>query len=102
MNSHDKDFPPFFNQILDTASEMVFRFETKYMGTSKRLISEAIVQQKKMEYDDLMETFLDEIFGSDSMVTKKEWIDLVVKKQKWLFSGTTIREKLGYEIVAEE
>jgi hypothetical protein len=76
---------------MDIATEMTFRYETKYMGTSKRLISEAIVQQKKITYDDLIDEFLDEIFGSDSMVTKKEWIDLVVKKQKWILNSTLIR-----------
>ena len=43
MNSHDKDFSPFFKQLMDIATEMTFRYETKYMGTSKRIISEAIV-----------------------------------------------------------
>ena len=79
---------------MDLATEMVFRFETKYMGTSKRLISEAIVQQKKIQYEDLQEEFLDIIFGSDSMVTKKEWIDLVCKHQKWILNPSAIRNKL--------
>lgn len=64
---------------MDIATEMNFRYESKYMGTSKRIISEAIVQQKKMDYEEKREDFLDEIFGSDSMVTKKEWIELAVK-----------------------
>jgi hypothetical protein len=49
-----------------------------------------------------MENFLDDIFGSDSMVTKKEWIDLTCKKQKWIFKGSEIRAKLGYEILNDE
>jgi len=31
------------------------------------------------------------------MVTKKEWIDLVCKKQKWMLSPTLIRSMLEYE-----
>ena len=44
---------------MNLATEIIFRFETKYMGTSKRLVSEAIVQQKKVQYEDLKEEFLD-------------------------------------------
>ena len=44
------------------------------MKTTKRLISEAIVQQTKGTYEELSENFIDEIFGSDSMLKREDWI----------------------------
>ena len=87
INSHDKDFPRCFNTLLDTATEMVFRFESKYMKTTKRLISEAIVQQTKGTYEELSENFIDEIFGSDSMLKREDWIKQVSQFHKWIFNA---------------
>ena len=74
IQSHDKDIEPNLYMLYDTATEMVFRYESKYMQSGKRLITEQVVQLQKPQYEEKKEEFLDTIFEHDSMLTKKEWI----------------------------
>ena len=36
-------------------------------------------------YDDMMETFLDEVFENEALLKQEEWIELVAEKQSYLF-----------------
>ena len=48
--------------------------------------------------EDLMETlsesFLDEVFGANAKLPRKEYMDTVAQKQPWIFSSKAIRERV--------
>ena len=46
-------------------------------------------------YDDMMETFLDEVFENEALLKQEEWIELVAEKQSYLFDPKKIRKEMG-------
>ena len=53
------------------------------------------ISEFKIKYDDLMEEFIDAVFGYDNLITRKVWQQKVATECAWIFSPTNIREKLG-------
>ena len=50
-----------------------------------------------MEYENLLDTFredfLDEVFDSDSNLTREEFLKKVSQKSKWVFESEDIRKR---------
>jgi hypothetical protein len=77
ISAGDKDFPESFNKLIELATKLVYRFEQELdAGVEK-------VPEDKVD-DDLLdkirESFLDEVFGSSSKLTRKEYMDQVATK----------------------
>jgi hypothetical protein len=95
ISADDKDFKPNLFKLLDFATEMVFDHESKIMG-KERTISEDAVKAAQDKYDDMADEMLDQIFGEEARLTRKDWELEVSKKLAWLFNPNDIRKKLGW------
>ena len=71
---------------------MVFEQEAKIMGKSRA--DHAKLPQDK--YEEMADEMLDQIFGEEARLTRKDWELEVSKKLAWLFNPNEIRHKLGW------
>ena len=103
MSSRDKDFKEFFTQLLNFATEVVFRAEPIYSGHECHpSINEESIEAAKEKYHDLLLEFFESIFGYDNLLKRSDWCRFVVERQAWLLDPVEIREKLfGSEILDE-
>lgn len=103
MSSRDKDFKEFFTQLLNFATEVVFRAEPIYSGHEcHSSINEESIEAAKEKYHDLLLEYFDSIFGFDYLLKRSDWCRFVVERQGWLLDPVEIREKLfGSEILDE-
>ena len=79
----DKDFKPNFYELIDMATEMVFRLEPKYMKTGEpfsQVSKEQVDEIRDEKYEDLLEEFLDIVFDVESKLDREEWQKLVASK----------------------
>ena len=59
------------------------------------------IEQEKVDedfFDTLKEEFLDEVYGSESKLTRADYMDHLSKRQAWIFSSIEVREKLHAKI----
>lgn len=83
--------------MFDVATVFVFRYEEKYTGQAGDDVPpEEAINEKKKEYEEIAETFLNEVFGFEDQLTREEWQKKVLATQEWVFSTKGIREKLEY------
>jgi hypothetical protein len=97
----DKDFLPCFNFILKMATELTYKLGPKYLdlgGEQYTTVTDDEIAQKSSEevFESLSEDFLDDVFGSESTLSRKEYEEICVEKVPWLFSPKEIRKKLEY------
>jgi hypothetical protein len=79
----DKDFQPNFFTLLDMASAMVYELEPKYMKTGaafSQVSKEEIERVQSSKYEELLESFLDQVFDVESKLKRGEWEKLVAQK----------------------
>ena len=71
--AEDKDFAPNFFKMLDFCSEIVFQQEVLYgegVGKTPAFSEEQITETKDVKYQELLEAFLDEVFGYNSKLKR--------------------------------
>lgn len=93
----DKDFNKNFYPILDWAYLNVMKYEHLVTGSEPNTLNDEKIEELKEKYEELAETFLDEVFGYESTLDRKDWQNLTVKKMDFIFYPNKIREKLEIE-----
>jgi hypothetical protein len=94
--ANDIDILKSFTQLLDVATEMVFDLEPIYMGTERVIMMDTIETVKAEKYEDLLDSFLDDVFGLESTLSREEFEKEAAKKAAWIFDPNQIRKKLEY------
>ena len=46
------------------------------------------VEKIRDTYDDLLEQWLDDVFGLNARLSRKQWIDIVSTSGAWIFDST--------------
>ncbi len=91
ISASDKDFEVSFFKVIDLGTKLAYKFEPEINPDS----TAEDLQDKYEKIDDLKETlaedFLDQIFDTNSKLSRKEYIKLLVEKQQWIFSPKEIR-----------
>lgn len=90
ISANDKDFKETFNKLIEFATKMTYRFEAESDGSIA--MSDVKITEDLLET--LSEGFLDEIFGANAKLPRKEYMNLVATKQNWIFSAKQIRDKV--------
>ena len=73
---------------------MTYRFEIETNPAGTRKEDDRINEDV---YNTISEAFLDEVFGSSSKLTRKEYMDAVANKQNWIFNSSQVRKRVEKE-----
>lgn len=90
ISANDKDFKENFAKLINLATKLAYQYEAGYSGLEKASgdkITDDFI-------DELAENFLDEIFGANAKLPRKEYMETVANKQPWIFSSKKIRERV--------
>ena len=66
----------------------MFKSAPKYLKNKDGLkeMSKEKIEEGKEKYEELLDdTFLDEVFGAESILPRDDWEEAVVEKAKWIF-----------------
>ena len=97
ISAGDKDFAGSFNKLIELATKLVYRFEHEVEGNaSAPKVSEEKIDEDLLEK--IKESFLDEVFGSSSKMSRKDYMEAVASKQNWISSSKQVRDKVEKEI----
>lgn len=97
ISAGDKDFPESFDKLIGLATKLAYRFEGEVEGNGgEAKISEDRINEDLLEK--IRESFLDDIFGSSSKLTRKEYMEKVANKQNWIFSSKQVRDRVDKEL----
>lgn len=91
----DKDFKPNLFLLFDFATKMVFEQEAEFMKKDRKILAEE-VEEKREQYDDLAEDFLDNVFDTEGVLPRLQWEETVAEKVAYIFDPEQIRQNLGY------
>ena len=53
---------------------------------------------KNETYSELLEEFIDTIFGYNAKINREVWQKKVVEECNWIFDPKQVRDKLGYTL----
>ncbi len=76
------------------ATKVTYRFELETNPAGTGMNDDRINEDV---YSTLSEAFLDEVFGSSSKLTRKEYMDAVASKQNWIFNSSQVRKRVEKE-----
>ena len=94
----DKDFKDNLFLMYDWAAVNIVKYEKSVTGNDNVAgsMSQNVLDRLKDEvYEELAETFLDEVFEYEAVLKREQWEKIVAKKMSYVFSPKQIREKLG-------
>jgi hypothetical protein len=90
ISANDKDFKDNFGKLIMLATKLAYQFEAEYSGGDKtndeKITSDYI--------DTLSETFLDDIFGTNAKISRKDYLEAVATKAGWIFNSKDIRDEV--------
>ena len=82
--------------MIELATKLVYRFEHEVEGNAGNpQIPEEKIDEDLLEK--IRESFLDEVFGSQSKMKRTEYMDAVATKQNWIFSSKQVRDRVDKE-----
>jgi hypothetical protein len=62
------------------------------MKSSDAAITKETIDEKKEEfYEDLLDSFLDSVFGVESILSREDWEKAVIENQAYIFDPKQIR-----------
>ena len=76
---------------MELATKLVYRYEGEVNSGSVKVNDEKITDEV---IDTVKEEFLEEIFGNNSKVTRKEYMNDCATKAHWVFNSSEIRKKI--------
>lgn len=83
----DKDLETTLCQVFDYATDTVFYWEPIYMQNSEPCkVDKVEMNQARANWTTVIEEFVDEVFDTESSLTRNEFEELVVKKQAWILN----------------
>lgn len=94
--AYDKDFSPVMYLLFDFASVTVLKHEEKFVGECGSPFTDEVLQEKRDNYDTVIEQFLDDVFGYESDLPRADWQQKVLESASWIFRSHTIRDKLEF------
>lgn len=94
ISAGDKDFSGTFDKLMELATNLVFKYEPEVNGG---LMTGVVEPLNEDMLSDIRESFLDEVFGSSSKLSRKDYMDAVATKQNWIFNPKSIRERIDKE-----
>ena len=82
ISANDKDFKTNFSKLLELATRLVYQFENEVQELRRDSTMKKIEQEKVDEdfFDTLKEEFLDEVYGSESKLTRADYMDHLSKR----------------------
>jgi hypothetical protein len=93
ISASDKDFKESFDKLINNATKLAYQYEPEFSGGDKNKDANAKVTEELLEK--LSEDFIDEIFGANAKMPRKDYINAVAgPKLNWIFSSKAIREKV--------
>lgn len=103
MSSRDTRFKHAFEDILEIATEVVFKSEQRIFGRGPHpAVTEEAVAAARERHHELYVHFLDQVFSYDAHLPKYEWVEGVVCKQNWVLHTTLVRKMLFGEGILEQ
>jgi hypothetical protein len=94
ISANDKDFDGTLSKVIDLATKLVYAHLHVVDANAVPAVEVANFENIDAKKEELSEAFLDEVFGSASKLTRKEWEGKVAKTQKWLFNLKDARTKV--------
>lgn len=82
--------------MFDFATQVIFECEPEFSGLAREITDE-IIQEKKEQYEEIAEDFLDTVFDVESKLKRVEWEKAVASKYAHIFNPEEVRKKLGYQ-----
>jgi hypothetical protein len=76
ISANDKDFKESFGKLINLATKIAYQFESEYSGldkTSSDRVTDDLI-------DEVAESFLDEVFGANAKLPRREYMDTVALK----------------------
>lgn len=94
ISANDKDFNGSFNKIIDLATKLIYAHLSLVDADAHPKVDPSNFSQIDDKKEEMGETFLDDVFGAASKLTRKEWEAKVAKTQKWMFNTKEARTKI--------
>lgn len=91
ISASDKDFPPVFEKLCRLATVELFDFAHEFAGVECPYSKEDLTKLAEAHEHLREEKLLEEIYGSNSKLDNKEWLEAVTQKAKWVLNSKTLR-----------
>lgn len=97
MTCNDKDLGPTLKALWEAATITAFEQEAAVLGGQNEITEKQIADARE-KYDELVDDWLDEVYGVENKLERDEWVDIVSTKEEasWIFDQNSIRQRLGY------
>ena len=90
--AEDKDFDPAFRNLCLLSTVYLFEWCQEIMNVDNVYEEEQAKLEKRIP--DLAEQYLDTVYGYETKLDNKEWIEKICKKGDWVFSSHDLRSQL--------
>jgi len=99
VSASDKDFPPFWNNLLMFATLYLFEFTEKHCGIKNNHAGDYDAIKKAIEDDDDYDSmqggvFLTNVFGDESKLVYEDWRAAIIKHTPYLFDPDLLRKEI--------
>jgi len=96
ISASDKDFPPFWNNLLNFATLYLFELAEKNFGIKNHFVENMEAIKAVIEDDDDYDSmqggvFLTNVFGNESKLEYEIWRDAIIKHTPYLFDPHLLR-----------
>lgn len=95
ISASDKDFEGAYSTLIDLATKLLYA-NLSLVSSEKPKLSE--LDKVDGLKDTWNETFLDDVYGAASKLSRVEWEAKVSSSMKWLFDSKTLRAKVEKEL----
>ena len=89
--AEDRDFPDIFKKLCMLATVHLFEWAKDTNQAPENPFADDAERLSKAPTN-MIETFLDDMFGYDSKLDNDQWLKSITDKQKWIFSSDGVRE----------
>ena len=93
VSANDKELHPIFEKLCKLATINIFDFAAQF-GQIDNIYSGQTEVLAPVREDLREDVFLDEIFGSESMMSQSKWLKAVTNTSNWVFDSKTLRQKV--------
>ena len=94
ITADDKDFKRYFSVMVDLSTKVVNQFEALTSPEKTPELDEDDLIQIGSAKERLLNSFLDDIFGSDNLLERNEYERRVARFGRWIFNSQALRDKI--------
>jgi hypothetical protein len=98
ISANDKDFRGTFDALVGLATKLVYEHLTLVLPSETPAVAVGDFSKVDSAFETLSESFLDDVFGSNSKLQRPEYEKVVSNAGKWLFSSKELRSRVEKEL----